>query len=320
MAIIPVTLRAGAGARELRFGGVSAAAAAAWLAAAALAELLILRTFTRVAIHIPGIDAMAGPYSALAEAGRFAYYAASVLVVVALAALAARAWRSGGVDGRLAVVSVAMAGLSAALLRLGPGLGEAAPLNTVMLAAVGIAAAAAIGSLRGRAGMAISVFAGATLLSGWYTVAQAWTVAGWEAPSSIELLRVAEILAVGAAIASPLLIERRAPGRTVVAAGAGVGLMTFVFFLGNPSTTRFLLLWSHGLTGSLPSAAYAAAAGGLAASAWGLAEGRRSLAALGILLLVLGGVGMQNTYQTALVIAGFLCFAVDGWERKAASD
>ena len=77
----------------------------AWLTIAAIAELLILRTFTRVAIHIPAIDAMAGPYTALAEAGRFAYYTAAVLAIASLAAMGFAAWRSGTVLGQLAAVA-----------------------------------------------------------------------------------------------------------------------------------------------------------------------------------------------------------------------
>jgi hypothetical protein len=61
---------------------------AAGLAAAALTELLIMRTFTRTAVHIPAIESMAGPYEVISDAGRFAYFVTVVLLLAALPALA----------------------------------------------------------------------------------------------------------------------------------------------------------------------------------------------------------------------------------------
>jgi hypothetical protein len=287
-----------------------------WLVAASAVEFLVLRTFTRVAIHIPGIDALAGPYSFLAETGRFAYYAASVLAIAALAALGFAAWRSGGRLGRLAPLAIAAILVPAALLRAGPGLGEAAPLNTIALAGLGLAAALAAAASVPRAGVAIAAFGAATLLSGWYSVAQGWAALDASLPASIQLVRAAEYLAVGAALASPWLFGVARPRRAIVA-GSAVGALVFTVFLGNPATTRILLLWSHGLTGSLPAVAYAAAAGALATTAVSLLAARRPLAAFGIVLLVLGGVGIQNTYQTALVAAGLLSLLLDGLQGRA---
>jgi hypothetical protein len=291
----------------------------AWLTIAALAELLILRTFTRVAIHIPAIDAMAGPYTALAEAGRFAYYTAVVLVIASLAVMGLAAWRSGTVLGQLAAVAVVAIAVPAALLRAGPGLGESAPMNTIMLAAVGLAAVVAAVAWRSGPAVIPAVLGAAIVLSGWHSVSQGWTALGVDLPNSLLTLDAAEYLAAGVAVASPWLVAGGISRRAALAGGVAV-LLALVTFGGNPATTRFLLLWSHGLTGSLPSVVYAAAAGGYTAAVVMLFSRGRPLAGMGLILLALGGIGIQNTYQTALILAGLLAFALAAPREQPAAD
>src|SRR3972149_4196781 len=50
------------------------------LAVAAALELVILRTFTRTAIHIPALQSLSRPYELLSDLGQYTYYVAAVLV------------------------------------------------------------------------------------------------------------------------------------------------------------------------------------------------------------------------------------------------
>ncbi len=93
--------------------------------------------------------------------------------------------------------------------------------------------------------------------------------------------------------------------------GASVGVLTFGMFAGSGgSTSRILLLWNEGLSGTLPGTVYAVAAGTLTIAFVALLQGRHYLAAMAIVLLVAGGLGLHNTYQSGLVIAGLAVLAV----------
>lgn len=87
--------------------------------------------------------------------------------------------------------------------------------------------------------------------------------------------------------------------------------VVFAAFLGNGgATARFLLLWNEGLSGALPSVAYAGASGCLAATLVALVKARNGLAAAGPVLLVTGGIGLHSTYQSGLVITGMALLAM----------
>jgi hypothetical protein len=90
-----------------------------------------------------------------------------------------------------------------------------------------------------------------------------------------------------------------------------VAAVVFAAFLGNGgATARFLLLWNEGLSGALPSVAYAGASGCLAATLVALVKARNGLAAAGPVLLVTGGIGLHSTYQSGLVITGMALLAM----------
>jgi hypothetical protein len=72
------------------------------------------------------------------------------------------------------------------------------------------------------------------------------------------------------------------------------------------STLSILVLWNLGVPGWLPGIAYALALGSLVATLLSaLASGRR-LTAIGLVLLVAGGIGTISTYQTGLVLTAVL--------------
>src|SRR4030065_299157 len=70
------------------------AAVLAILPVAALTELLLIRTFYRVGIHIPREGAFRSVHGVLTHVGSFAFNLSSVLVLAGLTPLAWRAWEA----------------------------------------------------------------------------------------------------------------------------------------------------------------------------------------------------------------------------------
>lgn len=281
---------------------------AAGLAAASAVELLILRTFTRTAIHIPGITALREPYEVLSFGGRYAYFAAVTLLLLAVPAVAWTLWSRGGpVHRGMAVamgVFAAMSGLAAMELTGRLAL-DTATTGTVAVLAIG----GSVLSRRG-AGVPIGLFAVAFALSAAHTLGQSAAQEGVVTLRTDGALTMAEVVGVAFALAVPLF-ARGAIDRASAAAGVAVAAVVFAAFLGNGgATARFLLLWNEGLSGVLPSVAYAAAAGCLAATLVAFARVRNGLAAAGLVLLVTGGIGLHSTYQSGLVITGMALLAV----------
>jgi hypothetical protein len=278
------------------------------LAAASAVELLILRTFTRTAIHIPGITALREPYEALSFGGRYAYFVAVALLVFALPASAVALWRCGPVQrGMAAAIGTfaLMSGLAAAAASGRLAL-DAATAGAVAVVAVGLAAV----SRRWETAIPVGLFAAAFILSSAHTLGQSAAQEGVLTLRTDGALTAAEVVGVAFALCTPLL-ARGLLDRAALVAGAGTGLVVFAAFLGNGgATARFLLLWNEGLSGALPSIAYAAAAGCLAATLVAFIRARDGLAAAGVALLVTGGIGLHSTYQSGLVITGMALLAL----------
>lgn len=281
------------------------------LAVATMLELLLLRTFTRSAIHIPDVEALQAPYFVLADLGRFAYFTAvaSLLCAMFLAVAVnlrrpdARAWAAAFGAG-LFVVAAALARLEAV-----PGLFSTALTGAAVV--VGGAAAAA-GSVR-LAAFVVPVVAAFTL-GVVYALDQA---AGTGGLSWLHGTREVPIL--GAALLAPLAFNVRLAGRNLVVAIA-VAVTVFAVFAANPSTSRILLLWNAGLPGVLPGAAYAVAAGLAAATLASLVHGSRWIPAIALLLVVASGAGVENTYQSGLLVCALLLLALPDTTAPDASD
>ncbi|MBI5949764.1 MAG: hypothetical protein HY875_16635 [Chloroflexi bacterium] len=273
---------------------------AAGLVCAAGVELLVLRTFTRTAVHIPGIEALAGPYNVVADFGRFAYYLSVVLLIAALPALAWRLWRSGDLAARVAGVVVVAFIAAAGGARWGIVSGywiDAASIGAVLLlAAVGPSFAP------WRQAAVAGAFAAAFALSGTHSLAQTATDPSLRFDSG-GLLTPAEVAALLFALGTPLLVMRQPVRKEWLIAGAAA-VLAYAVFAGNPWTTRILLLWNAGLSGSFPSVVYGAAAGAFTLTVVALFRDGRRLEAFGLLLLLGGGIGLHSTYQTGLVVAG----------------
>ncbi len=271
------------------------------LSVAALVELLVLRTFTRTAVHIPSLSEMQGPYEVIAVLGRYSYYVAAVLLIVALPYAASTLWWRGELPGRVGALAAVAFAATAALARtaaVNPVLIDGLTIGTVCMAA-----AAAIAGRNWPTVGVVSAFAAAFAFEGAHSFLQDAASEGLASLDTRWLLWAGEWLALAFALAAPYGL-RASPSRRVRIAGIAVGLATAAALFANGSTTRVLLLWNEGLAGTLPVVAYAVAAGALVMTVFGLIGQRRALAAVGVLLLVAGGVGLHSTYQSGLVIAG----------------
>ncbi|MFP3900359.1 MAG: hypothetical protein ACLFXM_05865 [Acidimicrobiia bacterium] len=270
-----------------------------WLAgvtaAAALTETVLLRLATRTAIHIPGIEQVATPYGVFASIGRFAHYAASLLVAVTLALLAGLLVRRGH---PVAAAAVGLVVVAAAAARVGL-------VSDVALALAAGAGVAGLVAWVVRAGsrrrVPVALAGVAFVAAAIHATAQHLSGAGALRPHSTAwLLLAAEAVVLAAVLVLPLVVRVR---RRDLLVGAAAGGLVLAVFTANTATSTILLLWTFGLAGYVPAAVYAVAAGVLVAVLRALAREHRDLA-VSLALVALGGIGLHSSYQTALVVCG----------------
>jgi hypothetical protein len=281
------------------------------LAAAALLELLVLRTFTRTAMHIPDIQALETPYLGVTGLGRYAYFVAATSLVASLLLLAlaiparrdARSWAAG--------LGVGVFIIAATLARLGEG--PQAITIALSLSAVATTGAAAAAHSARLAAFIVPVTAAFALGAG-YAIGQSLGAGGlgW-------LHTAMEIPAVAAALAAPFAFSVPLKGRNLAVA-IGTAAVVFLFFAGNPATSRILLLWNAGLSGALPGVVYALAAGVAAGTVAGVVRSGRWQAGIALTLVVAAGVGVESTYQTGLLVCALLLLALPAFRAGGETD
>ncbi len=269
------------------------------LTLAVAGEFILLRTGTRALIHIPGLGRLEDPIRALAEVGRFAYYLAVVLVLACLVAIGVTALRSTAPTGRavgIVVVTYLSIWLTGRLGIVSPGV--------VGWVSLGVLVAAVALTWRGYRSVPIALFVLSSLAAGSSVLAQG--DGGGLSGSTVDTLVVtAEVFLLLAGLTSPLLAggERSRPA---LIAGAVATVVSAGAFTAAGSTVSIIVLWNVGVPGWLPGIFYALAIGSLTFSAWvAVAKGKAPLA-IGVVLLVAGGVGVMSTYQTALSLLGVL--------------
>lgn len=264
-----------------------------------LTELIVLRTGTRTLTHIPGLGRFEIPIRVLAEVGRFAYYLAVVFLVTILVIFAYQGVRSKtprhmiGGAGAFGFLVIAGSG------RL--GLLSAAVVGWSSLAVVTVVTASV---WRGIRTLSMGLFVVGSVAAGWAILGQG-AGGGLTGLQVDGLLLGAEISLILAAVTAPLLLNDRPPA-TAVLAGLGAAVFGVGAMMAGSSTISILVLWNVGVPGWLPGIGYALAAGSLVTTLWSALTSGQRLTAMGLVLMVAGGVGTISTYQTGLVLAAVL--------------
>ncbi len=270
-----------------------------WLTVFVVAELFLLRIGTRTLIHIPGLGRFETPIRILAEAGRFAYYAAAVFLIAVLVSMAYVRFKSRDPRSMLA-------GSAAVGFVLVAGAGR---LGVVSLSVVGWSLSAALvvavlAGWRGRRSVPLALFALGVVAAGWSALGQG-AGGGLTGRQVDTLLIIAEVALVLAGLTAPLLLEER-PTRRALLIGLGAAVVTTAILSASSSTVWILGLWTLGVPGWLPGIVYALAFGGLATTWWSAFGGGQWNIGVGLVLLTAGGVGAISTYQSVLVLVGVL--------------
>lgn len=278
------------------------------LAAAGLAELLLLRVLSRVGVHIPKEGPFLYAYGFLTEVGSFAFNLASVLAVMA-AALAA--WlllqRRGNALAAWALLGLAWGNVALALLGKAVA-AEAAFATGVTFALVAVALPYCL--RRGEAverRLTVALVAAAYLFSQYYALAHAlYGLLGLRTtpPETTLALAIGEALLVAAGFAIFWAWGRGGASSrfvSIMVAALVVGLLGA--YLANGSTTAILALWTEGITLRLPFPLYLASFGLYAATVASCLR-REGMAATGyaLLLLFVAGYVLGTTYQGLLAV------------------
>jgi hypothetical protein len=273
------------------------------LVGASLLELAMLRIGTRTAIHIPGLERIAGPYRMFAETGRLMFFAAVVLLALLLAYLVRDLYLDGRTRAAACLSSFVVVAALGGLRLIGNDV--MAPAVTVIVAILGFVVLARQ-SRPVRVVVGLFVF---TFLAGALQALLQSSVGGGLTGPFRYLPTGVEVMAVAFAISSgPLFWRALRPGRALTRrvqwSAVVTGLLVTAVILANPSTSHILMLWNIGLTGALPAAIYGLAAASLLVAVVSSFQCQQQTLALALVLLLLGGISLTSTYQSGLLIAG----------------
>lgn len=279
-----------------------------WLAAAAILDWFLLRTATRVAVHIPRSETAAAVFQAISLVGQIA---GSVTVLLALAALGWIAWCAWQVrrPAMLSLVLCSLMALSLLFLVSAPSGWLTAANHLLSLAAIALIvgrlgaprAASGIGPLPYSAAL---VPAAAVALGLLYQLAPAWYEAlRWPGPPPAMGLffHLGELLVVVSAPVWWAAYGRGASRRAWLLAAVPALVFT-LSYLRDPAMTGVLAIWSTGLSLYLPWPLYAASlwlAGVTIAAAWR----QHRPVSLALLLLLAGGYVPQLSAQLFISLA-----------------
>ena len=287
-----------------------------WLALAALADWLIARTLTRLAIFMPKSPLVVMVYQVLGLVGQVATSLSGLLGLGVLGWMAWREWRAGSIW--LPPLLLGLGAASLVFLVIPPSGWLAIGNYALGLAAAGIILAR-VSSMPGNQtrgnpwtpGVWAVLVPGMAFVAGrLYQAVAAWyTAMRWPGPpfAAGVLFNLGELLVVLSAAAWWWAYGRGASWRM----GLGATLPAFVFAamrLAIPSMTGVLAMWSTGLTLYLPWPLYVASLW-LAGVAVLASLRRGDLAGWAILLLVAGGYAPQLSLQVFLNLIGLWLLA-----------
>lgn len=284
---------------------------------AGAAELVVLRLVTRTAVHIPGLSALDTPYVIVAGLGRFAYYAAALLLIATLCVLIWEASRRRTRASIAVAASLVVFFGASALARAGlatDGALDLASVGAVVIVAIRGIAGPAVGNADMPRRASVTLFASAFLGASLYAMAEPGDSGG--APAW--LLPISELLLILWCLGSPLLTAHRIDR---IAAAWGIAVATSVFgaLAASEATVKVLLLWNFGVAGSFPAWTYALSFGSFAYAFVAALRAGRSDLGMALALLAIGGVGLHSTYQTGMVLVGLVLLGAERPARRVGS-
>jgi hypothetical protein len=271
---------------------------APWLITAALVDWLVTRTITRFAIFIPKTPEMITGYQWLNWLGLAGSTMAAFLALLGIGAIVVIEWRVR----RAWWLALPIAGL-AMITVLAPFFPPAIWLPGYALLAVMVLLALSWRIVRTRASatvrLALLLPVLAMIAAALYQAAPTlYALLRWSGPSAwgLPLFRAGEGLVVLGAVALWWAYGRGADRRSWLAGGLLATLFTAAY-LATPAMTATIVVWSHGLTLTLPWWLYAAALLLFGVTViHALRSGRRSVA-YALLLLAAAGYAPQLSSQ-----------------------
>lgn len=271
---------------------------APWLVAAALVDWLVTRTITRFAIFVPKTPEMITGYQWLNWLGQGGSTVAAFLALLGVGAIVVIEWKARR-EWRLALpmVGLAMIGALAPFFRPAIWLpGYSFFVIVVLLALIWrVARTATPVTMRLALLLSVLAMAAAALYQAAPTL---YALLRWPGPPAwgTPLFRLGEGLVILGAVALCWAYGRRADRRSWLA-GCLLAILFMIAYLAAPAMTATIVVWSHGLTLTLPPWLYAVALLLFGATVvHALRIGRRSVA-YALLLLAAAGYAPQLSSQ-----------------------
>lgn len=269
-----------------------------WLVAAALVDWLVTRTLTRLAIFVPKTPAMITGYQWLNWLGLAGSTMAAFLALLGVGAIVVIEWRVR----RAWWLALPMAGL-ATITVLAPFFPPATWLPGYALLTVMVLLTLSWRIVRTQVSatvrLALSLPVLAMIAAALYQAAPTlYALLRWSGPPAwgLPLFRAGEGLVLLGAVALWWAYGRGADRRSWLAGGLLASLFAATY-LAMPAMTATIVVWSHGLTLTLPWWLYAAALLLFAVTViHALRSGRRSVA-YALLLLAAAGYAPQLSSQ-----------------------
>ncbi len=288
---------------------------AAALLAAALLETVLLRLVTRVGVHLPKDEAVAGAFQVASFLGSLAFNFASLLAIgLAVLLLGSLALRIESGVGRLALAALSLAMLAGLGLSLATGAPEADALFglaiTLLVGVLGLVLVRREATpLPGRVALVLMV--AAYFCYQYYTLAHlSYRLLDYSTlpPLTMAALRLGEGLVVAAGGA---VFWAWGVGRWRRLGPIGLGLVVLLVLvvalssLSPASTMSILALWTTGLSLFLPFPVYLLSLGLFLVTlvaCW--RSGDAFWTTAGLLLLLLAGYMPEATYHHLLLLLG----------------
>ena len=272
-----------------------------WLAVAALADWFFARTLSRSAIFMPKTPAMLTGFQAMLSLGNFAANVTSLLAITTMAWIGWRLALKGQRALPIAIGTLLVFSLGA-LLIAPPALMTLAYHLIVMAAILLIARPIVRGSHGAAQAVAVILAAAAVFASELHQAAAALSAVfntGSSSNLGFTAFNVGEALVVASGLAFGWWMRPQRDERWIWAVAALPAIAFGGFYLGAPSISGLLTIWSLGLTMFLPWPLYALSLWAVtAAMLTGLKRGHPI--GLAIPMLVAGGFASRLSTQLFL--------------------